>query len=99
VNEVVLCYRLSGQVRQATLRGAAGDVIGTRSSSGSVGRRLPAVFAVEPAAVGGALALERHLLSVLSSLRSWRKTSLVMVASILGELAALEAVLQRTVLL
>jgi len=81
------------------LRGAAGEVIGARSGRGAVGRRLSAIFAVEPPVVGGTLALERHLLSVFSSLRPWWKTSLVMIAHILGKLSGLEAVLQRTMLL
>ena len=72
------------------LRGAAGHVIDAGSGRGSVGRSLSAVFAVV-LYFGKALALERHLLSVLSSLRSWWKTSLVL--HILGGLSALEAVL------
>jgi len=81
------------------LRGAAGDVIGAKSGRGVLSGRLSTVFAVGLSVAGYALALERHLLSVRSSLRSWRKTSLVMVAHILGELSAVEAVLQRTMLL
>jgi len=73
------------------LRGATGHVIDARNGRGSVGRSLSAVFAVVLYLVGKTLALERHLLSVLSSLRSWWKTSLVL--HILGELSALEAVL------
>lgn len=74
-------------------------MIGAKSGRSAKGRRLSAVFAVGLSLAGYALALECYLLSVCSSLRSWRKTSLVVIARILSKLSSVEAILQRTMLL